>query len=84
MNEFLQQSFKEIGIDIDFKVVELETLYTHWRKGRGRRDERRITANNIAYVTSDPLYAIVRFFHSARWRRSASTGAATRTRRSTP
>src|SRR5580692_1477195 len=33
MNEFLQQSFKEIGIDIDFKVVELETLYTHWRKG---------------------------------------------------
>ncbi|NEV03263.1 ABC transporter substrate-binding protein, partial [Bradyrhizobium uaiense] len=33
MNEFLQQSFKEIGIDIDFKVVELETLYSHWRKG---------------------------------------------------
>src|SRR6195256_4455951 len=29
MNEFLQQSFKEIGIDVDFKVVELETLYTH-------------------------------------------------------
>ena len=28
MNEYLQQSFKEIGIDIDFKVVELETLYT--------------------------------------------------------
>ena len=26
MNEFLQQSFKEIGIEIDFKVVELETL----------------------------------------------------------
>ena len=24
-----------------------------------------ITANNIAYVTSDPLYAIVRFFHSS-------------------
>jgi peptide/nickel transport system substrate-binding protein len=23
-----------------------------------------ITSNNIAYVTSDPLYAIVRFFHS--------------------
>src|SRR5258708_8426127 len=22
------------------------------------------TANNIAYVTSDPLYSIVRFFHS--------------------
>jgi len=23
-----------------------------------------ITANNVAYVTSDPLYAIIRFFHS--------------------
>src|SRR6266516_584546 len=64
MNEFLQQSFKEIGIDIDFKVVELETLYTHWRKGAADEMNAGITANNIAYVTSDPLYAIVRFFHS--------------------
>jgi peptide/nickel transport system substrate-binding protein len=58
MNEFLQQSFKEIGIDIDFKVVELETLYTHWRKGAADEMNAGITANNIAYVTSDPLYAI--------------------------
>src|SRR5215475_1037104 len=64
MNEFLQQSFKEIGIDIDFKVVELETLYTHWRKGAADEMNAGITSNNIAYVTSDPLYAIVRFFHS--------------------
>src|SRR6201985_1576783 len=64
MNEFLQQSFKEIGIDIDFKVVELETLYTAWRKGAADPSNAGITANNIAYVTSDPLYAIVRFFAS--------------------
>ena len=64
MNEFLQQSFKEIGIDIDFKVVELEALYTYWRKGAKDEMNAGITANNIAYVTSDPLYAIVRFFHS--------------------
>src|SRR5260370_13380978 len=64
MNEYLQQSFKEIGIDVDFKVVELETLYTHWRKGAADEMNAGITANNIAYVTSDPLYAIVRFFHS--------------------
>ncbi len=48
MNEFLQQSFKEIGIDIDFKVVELETLYTHWRKGAADEMNAGITANNIA------------------------------------
>src|SRR5262249_829966 len=64
MNEFLQQSFKEIGIDIDFKVVQLEALYTYWRKGAKDESLAGITANNIAYVTSDPLYAIVRFFHS--------------------
>src|SRR5260370_42198274 len=64
MNEFLQQSFKEIGIDVDFKVVELETRYTHWRKGATDEINAGITANNIGYVTSDPLYAIVRYFHS--------------------
>lgn len=64
MNEFLQQSFKEIGIDVEFKVVELEVLYTAWRKGAADESMAGITANNIAYVTSDPLYAIVRFFHS--------------------
>jgi peptide/nickel transport system substrate-binding protein len=64
MNEFLQQSFKEIGIDIDFKVVELEALYTYWRRGAKDESLVGVTANNIAYVTSDPLYAIIRFFHS--------------------
>jgi peptide/nickel transport system substrate-binding protein len=64
MNEFLQQSFKEIGVDVEFKVVELEVLYTAWRKGAADEINAGITANNIAYVTSDPLYAIVRFFHS--------------------
>jgi peptide/nickel transport system substrate-binding protein len=65
MNEYLQQSFREIGIDIDFRVVELEALYTYWRKGAKDESLAGVTANNIAYVTSDPLYAIIRFFHSS-------------------
>jgi peptide/nickel transport system substrate-binding protein len=64
MNEFIQQGLKEIGIDITFKTVELEALYTYWRKGAKDEMAAGITANNIAYVTSDPLYALVRFFHS--------------------
>jgi len=64
MNEFIQQNLKEVGIDIEFKVVELETLYTHWRRGAKDEMNAGITSNNIAYVTSDPLYAIIRFFHS--------------------
>ena len=64
MNEYIQASFKEIGVDVDFKVVELETLYTHWRKGAKDPMNAGITANNIAYVTSDPLYSLIRFFDS--------------------
>jgi len=64
MNEYIQSSFKEIGVDVEFKVVELEALYTHWRKGAKDPINAGITANNIAYVTSDPLYAIIRFFDS--------------------
>jgi peptide/nickel transport system substrate-binding protein len=64
MNEFLQQSFKEIGIDIEFKVMDQETLQTAWRKGAADPMNAGITANNVAYVTSDPFYAIVRFFAS--------------------
>ncbi|TCR61239.1 ABC transporter substrate-binding protein [Bosea sp. BK604] len=65
MNEFIQQNLKDVGIEIEFKVVELEVLYTHWRKGAKDEMNAGITSNNIAYVTSDPLYAIIRFFHSS-------------------
>lgn len=64
INEYVQQNLKDVGIEIEFKVVELETLYTHWRKGAKDEMNLGLTSNNIAYVTSDPLYAIVRFFHS--------------------
>jgi peptide/nickel transport system substrate-binding protein len=64
MNEAIQQSLKEIGIDVSFKVVELEVLYTSWRRGAADASNADVTSNNVAYVTSDPLYAIIRFFHS--------------------
>lgn len=64
MNEAIQQGFKEIGIDVEFQVVELEVLYTAWRQGAAHESMKGISANNVAYVTSDPLYAFIRFFHS--------------------
>ncbi|UFN49636.1 ABC transporter substrate-binding protein [Roseomonas sp. OT10] len=64
MNEFIQQAWREVGIEVEFQPVELEVLYTAWRNGAAHESMRGITANNIAYVTSDPLYALVRFFHS--------------------
>ena len=64
MNEFIQQAWREVGIDVEFQPVELEVLYTAWRNGAAHESLRGVTANNVAYVTSDPLYALVRFFHS--------------------
>lgn len=64
MNELIQQNLKDVGIEVEFKVVELEVLYTRWRKGAKDPMNADVTSNNIAYVTSDPLYAIIRFFHS--------------------
>jgi peptide/nickel transport system substrate-binding protein len=65
-------------------VVELEAMYTAWRAGAKADMNKDITANNIAYVTSDPVYAITRFFASNQVAaRLASTGATTRTTQST-
>ncbi|TDR93614.1 ABC transporter substrate-binding protein [Enterovirga rhinocerotis] len=64
MNEAIQQNLRDIGIEVDFRIVELETLYNYWRQGAKNPALTGVTANNVAYVTSDPLYAIVRFFHS--------------------
>lgn len=64
MNEAIQEMFKDAFIDLELKVVELEALYTAWRAGAKADINKDVTANNIAYVTSDPLYALTRFFHS--------------------
>jgi peptide/nickel transport system substrate-binding protein len=64
MNEAIQEMFKEVYINLEFKVVELEAMYTAWRAGAKSEMNKDITANNIAYVTADPLYALTRFFAS--------------------
>jgi peptide/nickel transport system substrate-binding protein len=66
MNEFVQQSLGEIGIQVEFEVVELETLYLHWRSGANAEMNagKGITAINLGYVTADPFYALTRFAYS--------------------
>ena len=63
MNEFIQQSLAEINIQLEFEVVELETLYLHWRAGAkaDMNAGKGITGINLGYVTSDPFYALTRF-----------------------
>ncbi|MBC7376670.1 MAG: ABC transporter substrate-binding protein [Burkholderiaceae bacterium] len=63
MNEYIQQSLAEIGIQLEFEVVELENLYLHWRAGAkaDMNAGKGITAINLGYVTADPFYALTRF-----------------------
>ena len=63
MNEFIQQSLAEIDVQVEFEVVELETLYLHWRSGAKSEMNagKGITGINLAYVTADPFYALTRF-----------------------
>jgi peptide/nickel transport system substrate-binding protein len=66
MNEFIQQSLAEVGIQLEFEVVELENLYLHWRNGAKAEMNagKGISAINLGYVTADPFYAITRFVDS--------------------
>jgi peptide/nickel transport system substrate-binding protein len=66
MNEFIQQSLAEVGIQLEFEVVELENLYLHWRSGAkaDMNAGKGISAINLGYVTADPFYAITRFVDS--------------------
>jgi peptide/nickel transport system substrate-binding protein len=64
INEFIQQSWAEIGIAVDLQPVELEVAYTAWRKGAADPSLKGITGSNIAYVTPDPFNAFIRFYQS--------------------
>jgi peptide/nickel transport system substrate-binding protein len=66
MNEYVQSAWREVGIAVEFQTVELEVLYTAFRQGAAGEIARAggVSANNVAYLTSDPLYAFIRFFHS--------------------
>ena len=64
INEYIQQGWTEIGLQVEFQPVELEVAYTAWRKGAADPTLKGISASNIAYVTSDPFYALIRFYSS--------------------
>ena len=66
MNEYVQQSLAEVGIQLEFEVVELENLYLHWRSGAkaDMNAGKGISGINLAYVTADPFYGITRFVDS--------------------
>ena len=79
MNEHIRSAWREVGI----QVMEPEVLYTAWYPRALGEISRagNITANNVAYLTSDPLYAFIRFSHRAQIAPRAAMMAITAMRR---
>jgi peptide/nickel transport system substrate-binding protein len=64
VNEAIQEMMKDCYIALDFDVLDLEALMTGWRSGAKADMNKGISATNVTHVTSDPFYAVVRFFAS--------------------
>ena len=64
MNEFVQQSLKNCFFDIEFDVVEWNTLFTNWRKGAKDPSANGASATNVSFAAMDPFFAMVRFTSS--------------------
>ena len=61
MNEFVQQSLKQCFFDVEFDVIEWNTLFTNWRKGAKDPSANGANAINVSYAAMDPFFAMVRF-----------------------
>ena len=61
MNEFVQQSLKQCFFDVEFDVIEWNTLFTNWRKGAKDPSANGANAINVSYAAMDPFFGMVRF-----------------------
>jgi ABC-type transport system substrate-binding protein len=61
MNEFIQQSLKDCFFDVQFDVVEWNTLFSGWRLGAKDPGAHGAHATNVSAATMDPFFAMVRF-----------------------
>ena len=61
MNEFIQQNLKECFFDVQFDVIEWNTLFTNWRIGAKDASAHGADAINVSFAAMDPFFAMVRF-----------------------
>ena len=61
MNEFMQQSLKQCFFDVEFDVIEWNTLFNNWRKGAKDPSANGANATNVSFAAMDPFFAMVRF-----------------------
>ena len=61
MNEFVQQSLKQCFIDVEFDVIEWNTLFNNWRKGAKDPAANGASVTNVSFSAMDPFFGMVRF-----------------------
>jgi peptide/nickel transport system substrate-binding protein len=64
MNEYVQESLREVGIDLELIPIEWNALLLRWRKGFQDAENASIGAMNVSYGFIDPFSTFTRFFHS--------------------
>lgn len=60
MNEFVQQSLAEVGIEVEFAVVEWNTLINIWRAGATHESSQGAHSINFTYFIQDPFTGLIR------------------------
>ncbi|NVO15464.1 MAG: ABC transporter substrate-binding protein [Rhodoplanes sp.] len=61
MNEFIQQTLAEVGIKVEYQVVEWNTMINIWRAGARHPTALGTTAMNYSYFIQDPFTGFIRF-----------------------
>jgi peptide/nickel transport system substrate-binding protein len=64
MNEFVQQNLADVGIQVDYEVVEWNTLINIWRAGAKADISRGVSAINYSYFIQDPFTGFIRHLQS--------------------
>jgi peptide/nickel transport system substrate-binding protein len=64
MNEFIQQQFAEIGVDLEFQVMDWNALINLTRLGAKSPEGLQLAAINSSWNTMDPHNAFMRFVDS--------------------
>jgi ABC-type transport system substrate-binding protein len=60
MNEYIQQTLAEIGIEVEFEVADWNTVINIWRAGAKDPSAKGATAVNYSYFIQDPFTALIR------------------------
>ena len=60
MNEYIQQSLADVWIDVEFAVVEWNTMINIWRAGAKHESSQGAHSINFTYFIQDPFTGLIR------------------------